>query len=208
MLYCNDRTNIFHVHIPRTAGRYIKSLFVENKFDCYFWNYNDTYKGIEVPHLHYPLYNVLEDVEECPHHFTIVRNPYQRFKSLMDLIIVGRQYPDEIYSVLKDKDWLFNFLENEKDISLYKCNSFTSQVDFVSERTKIYKMEDGINKNFVNWINQIFSLDLKNLKIDYDIGGVEPILINSSTKPSDKFDPIIEEYIKEYYEEDYKKFNY
>lgn len=208
MLYYKLDKSLFHVHIPRTAGRYIKSLFVNNGFDCYFWQYSETYKGIEIPHLQYPAYNILEGVEECDNHFTVVRNPYDRFKSIMDLIIVGREYPDEIFNLLKNKDWLFQFIDNEKDGNSYKHSSFVSQVNFLSEKTKIYKIEDGINQKFVNWINENFLLDLENLDIVYEIGGVEPTLINLNIKPSDKFDPIVKEFIKEYYENDYAKFNY
>lgn len=208
MLYFKDEISIFQIHIPRTAGRYIKKLFIDNEFDCYFWDYTQTYEGIEIPHLHYPLYNILEDVEECDNHFTVVRNPYDRFKSLMDLIIVGREYPDEIFDLVKNKDWLFQFIDNEKNVNLYKVNGFPQQVDFISEKTRVYKMEDGMNENFVNWINQNFKLDLKDLNIEYTISDNEDKIINMDIRPSDRFDPIVEKFIKEYYEKDYIKFNY
>lgn len=211
MLYCRDEISIFQIHIPRTAGRYIKRLFIDNEFDCYFWDYAQTYKGIEIPHLHYPLYNILEDVEECDNHFTVVRNPYDRFKSIMDLIIVGREYPDEIFELVKNKDWLFQFIDHEKDGNLYKTNFLSLQMNFISEKTKVYKIEDGINENFINWINQNFKLNLVNLEDlskGYATTTWEDKIINMDIRPSDRFDPIVEKFIKEYYEKDYIKFNY
>ena len=80
MLYSLGSKKIFHVHIPRTAGRYIKEIFLSNSYEVTFANYNYRFYGIEIPHLHYPLYNCLEYVEDSPQ-FAVVRNPFDRFKS-------------------------------------------------------------------------------------------------------------------------------
>jgi len=208
MLYCNDSIEIFHIHIPRTSGRYIRNLFIENSFDCFHWDYSKLYRGKEIPHLEYPLYNILEGVEECDNHFTVVRDPYEKFISIMNLIISGRKYPDEIYEVTKDENWLFKFIDNERDGILYKCNSFEPQCSFISDKTKIYKMEDGINENFVEWINSNYHLHLNNYNIDYLLDNDEHHYINKNIKYSDNFDPIVKKHIKKYYEEDYVKFNY
>ena len=208
MLYCNDSIEIFHIHIPRTSGRYIRNLFVENGFDCFYYDYRELYRGKEIPHLHYPWYNNLEGVEECDNHFTVVRDPYEKFISIMNLIIFEREYPDEIYEVIKDENWLFNFIDDERDRDLYLSNSFEPQSNFISDKTKIYKMENGINENFVEWINSNYHSYLKNLDVDYALDNEERRFINTNKKYSDNFDPAVKQHIKKYYEEDYVKFNY
>lgn len=77
----NDQ--LFYIHIPRTGGRFFKDMLRDNvevpKFELQVVNF---YKGIQPFHLHYPLYNEYFGVEDMDH-FTIVRNPFDRFKSAL-----------------------------------------------------------------------------------------------------------------------------
>jgi len=203
MLYRGaDDKKIFHVHIPRNAGRYVRQIFIENSFDYYHGEYKLLVYGIETPHLHYPLYLNLELVEESEH-FVVVRNPFDRFKSSMQIIIRARHYPEEIYEKIQDKDWLFNFLDMEKMVGSYKTNFYRDQKDFISEKTKIWKLENGLNLEFVQWLNNNLNLSLKiSNEIKYDLMDAELVPIKQ------KINPIVEDYIKEYYAEDYEFFNY
>lgn len=202
MLYQNENKTLFHIHIPRTGGRYIRELFSANSFDYYHGKYEFLLYGIETPHLHYPLYLDLELVEESEH-FAVVRNPFDRFKSCIQTTIKARGYPEEIYEKLKDKDWLFYFLDLEKIQSSYMTNFYRNQKDFISEKTKIWKIEDGLNIKFVRWINDNFDLSLKYFNdIEY------PLLDSETIQTTQEIDPSIEELIKEYYAEDYEYFNY
>jgi hypothetical protein len=204
MLFCKDNESIFHVHIPRTGGRYIRELFVYNHFKIYHSNYERFVEGIELPHLHYPLYNYLEGAEESKQ-FTIVRNPFNKFKSTMNLIIKGREYPIEVYDMLKDKDWLFNFIDYEKTQSdLYKSNTFRPQKEFISEKTKVYKFENGLGENLIEWLNENIDLKLRNASVFYQKGPLEL----KKYKFEQEIDPKVEDLIKEYYAEDYEFFNY
>jgi len=201
MLYCNNNKNIFHIHIPRTGGRYVRDIFIQNSYNVYHNNFEILVNGIEAPHLHYPLYNLLEGVESAEH-FTVVRDPFERFKSSMQLVIKGRQYPLEVYDCIKDKDWLFGFLDYERDIGFYKTNLFRPQYEFISNYTKIYKFEDGLNENIIKWLNNTLTIDLENKYFSYFKGSHE-ILKNPS-----KIDNSIKPLIQEYYAKDYEVFNY
>lgn len=203
MLYCNGVKCIFHVHIPRTGGRFIRELFSKNSFNFYFAAYDQKFQGIEIPHLHYPLYLNLERVEESEH-FVVIRNPFERFKSSMQVIIRSREYSEEIYEIMKDKDWLFSFLDMERNVKTYDANVFRKQKDFISEKTKIWKLEDNLDDEYINWMNQTFNINLekKEKALDYERGSAELLPIKK------QIDPSIEELIKEYYEEDYEYFNY
>jgi len=202
MLFCKNDKKIYHIHIPRTGGRYIRELFVKNSFDFYYSDFYYSYKGVEIPHLHYPLYLDLEFVEESEH-FTLVRNPFEKFKSVMQTTIRVRGYSEEIYNLIKDKDWLFNFLDMERDGNSYITNYFRKQSDFVSEKTKIWKLEDNLDQNFVDWLNKNLNIELKNFD-DIVYHKAEPELIPIKQEVCSS----IKELIKEYYAEDYEKFNY
>lgn len=203
MLYCNGNKCLFHIHIPRNGGRFIREVFSKNSFNFYFASYDQKFQGIEIPHLHYPLYLNLERVEESDH-FAVVRNPFDRFKSSMQLMIRSSGYSEEIYEIMKDKDWLFSFLDMEKNTNSYYTNQLRNQKEFISEKTKIWRFENGLGDDFINWLNQNFDLQLvqKEYNVNYHIGIAETLPIKK------QIDPSVEELIKEYYEEDYEYFNY
>ena len=43
----------------------------------------------------------------------------------------------------------------------FSANWFRSQIDFMTDRTKIWKYEDGMGDNFVRWLGDIIGVDLK-----------------------------------------------
>lgn len=206
MLYQKEYTSIFHVHIPRTAGRYIRNIFLDNKFDGKYLSYDEFYRGIEVPHLHYPLYNDLSYVENS-NHFAVVRDPFERFKSSMQLMIRAMNYPVELYDKLKDKDWLFNFLNHSRDYKQYHQNHFRKQSDFISARTHVYKFEDGLGIELIDWLNDRLNLDLNRTEYRYEI--FHPHSISGEELPNKKdIDPIVENCIRDYYSDDYENLKY
>lgn len=211
MLYHNEKYGIelYHIHIPRTAGRFIKQLFSYNSYELYHTDFGILVEGIEVPHLHYPLYNFLENVEESKK-FTVVRNPFDRFKSSIKLLIKARSYGDDIYSYLRDESWLVDFLNYERSVGVsYTGNLFRPQHEFISNDTFVYKYEDGINESFVEWINLHLKTNLKYSEVSY------PKSVNEESENPNSFNYIdylidekVEKTIKNYYNKDYEVFNY
>jgi hypothetical protein len=204
MLYYNRSLNkkIFHIHIPRTGGRYIREIFQRNNYESHFNEYKIDFCGIEIPHLHYPLYLELNHIEESDH-FTVVRNPFEKFKSALQLTIKVREYSEEIYEKIKDKDWLFEFLDLEKKKHSYSTNFFRNQKDFISEKTKIWKIENELDEEYIKWLNSNFNISLKKLNnIKYQKTTEELLSSEKDICPS------VENLIKEYYDEDYDFFNY
>ena len=63
---------LFHIHIPRTAGRYVREVLQNNGYNITHAEPTIKNEGIEQIHLHYPLYNKYLGVDKFPH-FTIVR---------------------------------------------------------------------------------------------------------------------------------------
>ena len=194
-LFNNKERNIYFIHIPRTAGRYISTAFLNSGFDIFF----DEGKvdGYEVMHLWYPLYTQLPIHDAL--HFTVVRNPLDRFKSAAKGLIVNcnldKDYFSRVDFVYDDLCDIISYAMRRRKSAWYTC-----QFNFVTDKTLIWKYEDGFGKDFKKWIwnNMRVRLNLKD--IGYEGSEWEKMDIS--------FSPEVEEMVKEYYQVDYKTFNY
>jgi len=142
------------IHIPRTAGRFFTENIKLNNFESetkFIWKSID---GIEPAHFHKELYEKHFNVADIPH-ITIVRNPIDRFISTS--IFLTRMYGDDIQDMVEDPIMLSMMLDN---FPLTEgANWFRPQMDFISSKTKIWKLEWGFGKDFEEWISDI--LDMK-----------------------------------------------
>ena len=99
--YPNPTKRFLFVHIPRTAGRFLEENFKENGFEPeqILWKSVD---GIEIAHFHNELYlKHFDDLGSIPH-FTIVRNPIDRFMSCS--IFLTRMYGCLLYTSPSPRD--------------------------------------------------------------------------------------------------------
>jgi hypothetical protein len=67
-IFEQNNNKCYFIHIPRTGGRYVSSLF-ENSADMkckYHRIHEDRFDGIDATHLHYPLYNLFLNVNNIP----------------------------------------------------------------------------------------------------------------------------------------------
>tara|TARA_Y100000590_G_C15556470_1_gene953010 strand:- start:299 stop:937 length:639 start_codon:yes stop_codon:yes gene_type:complete len=153
---------IFFAHIPRTAGRFVEAnLLWKNDFewdDVHLDNglgVMSKVNGIEIAHYHRGHYEKYLDVKDIPH-FSIVRNPINRFIS--SSIYIKRVY-EECQELMEDPMMFSSMLENmpfEESV-----NWFRPQVDFMSDKTHIWKFEDCMGKEFFSWLSGIVGIDLE-----------------------------------------------
>ena len=147
----------FFIHIPRTAGRFlVENLgshgceivhpFIDSPLSLTSPYVKQTIEGIEMMHAHQSIYNKWNKVKDISH-FTIVRNPIDRFFS-------ASSRPDLNLSLSYIEDW--NNFNKEFSKKHYR-NWFRPQHEFVSSETKIWKYENGFGKDFCNWISDIVS---------------------------------------------------
>lgn len=191
---------LYYIHIPRTGGRYVKNLFKKNNynylFDDYYMYLRDTLKrkDIEFCHFEYPYFFKLTN-NKTVDNFTVVRDPIDRFRSclkatlLKDKIEITTNNVNEILNNLK------LFINNQ--IISETNNWFVPQVNFISYETKLWKYEDGLGKNFRNWLFQNFNLKLEIYDTKYDIA-------NYDEKIDLEFTSLQKDNIKNYYYKDYK----
>ena len=152
------------VHIPRTAGRFFEANLKEQNF---VWDdHLGTDKpyflvhGIELAHFHREYYEKYLDVKDIPH-ITIVRNPIDRFFS--GSMWMRKMYGDDVDEMLED-EYLFNSMIHNFPFP-EAVNWFRQQVDFVSDKTHVWKFENGFGKDFADWVSHIIDLPFEILDV-------------------------------------------
>ena len=157
---------VFFAHIPRTAGRYVEANLLW-KNDCDWDEINlDTGLGVmtmmhgaEIAHWHKKIYEEHLDVKDIPN-FSIIRNPFDKFIS--GSVYLKRLYGNDCQELFEDENLFFSMLANIPTLDPnFSANWFKSQVDFMTDRTHIWKYEDGMGENFVSWLSGIMGVDLK-----------------------------------------------
>ena len=153
---------VFFAHIPRTAGRFVEANLSKNGLK---WDdaHLDNGKGImsivngfEVAHYHRDHYMKYLDTKDIPH-FSIVRNPIDRFISAS--IYIKRFCGDKAQQGVEDKN---SFLYVLKSIPhRQSINWYRPQIDFLRSDTHIWKFEDGFGEDFVSWLSGIVGIDLE-----------------------------------------------
>jgi hypothetical protein len=202
-LFTKNNIKAFHVHIPRTGGRYIKEVLLQNNYQISHDDYEQSIYGISIMHLHYPLYEMLEDVPSSKQ-FAIVRDPFTRFASAAHCMIKEWYYDmeDQIHSSLETKEGLQQFIEYHAITKRYNANWMRPQHEFICDKTLIYKYENKLGKNFIDWFNDNFNDRLDHKEYSYFADPKE--LLENKVKENKK----IESLIKDYYAKDYDVLNY
>ena len=161
--YPNPTKRFLFVHIPRTAGRFLEENFKENGFEAeqILWKSVD---GIEIAHFHNELYlKHFDDLGSIPH-FTIVRNPIDRFISCS--IFLTRMYGEDIQEAMEDPIMFGSMLQNFP--LTQAVNWFRPQMDFITDDTNIWKFEDGFGSDFDEWMSEILGVEYKTKDVPYN----------------------------------------
>ena len=190
--YPNPTKRFLFVHIPRTAGRFLEENFKENGFEAeqILWKSVD---GIEVAHFHNELYlKHFDDLGSIPH-FTIVRNPVDRFMSCS--IFLTRMYGDDIQEAMEDPMMFGSMLQNFP--LTQAVNWFRPQIDFLTDDTNIWKFEDGFGSDFDEWMSEILGVDYTTKDVTYNE------LSTNETKKLEKTDKLVNN-IMSLYRKDYE----
>ncbi len=178
--YPNPTKRFLFVHIPRTAGRFLEENFKENGFEAeqILWKSVD---GIEVAHFHNELYlKHFDDLGSIPH-FTIVRNPIDRFISCS--IFLTRMYGEDIQEMMEDPMMFSSMLDNFP--LTQAVNWFRPQMDFLTDDTNIWKFEDGFGSDFDEWMSEILGVEYTTKDVTYNE------LSTNETKKLEKTDKLV-----------------
>ena len=148
------------VHIPRTAGRFFEQNLM--KGNDFVWDddveIDRQYKsidGVELAHFHREYYEKYLDVKDIPH-ITIIRNPIDRFISCT--IFLSELYGD--LDDLLDDPMMFHSMLQNAPLS-QSVNWFRPQIDFLSDKTHIWRFDDGVGDDFGKWVSDIVGVDIQ-----------------------------------------------
>jgi len=194
----NDNVCYF-IHIPRTGGRYVSSLFENSmNIECKYHRIHEyRIKGIDVTHLHYPLYDLYLNVGDIPH-ITVVRNPFDKLNSCINNMckLHGIDYNNII-----TYDSFLEFINLEINAQSYHNNWFLPQHKFISSKTHVWKYEWGFGKNFKKWVYNKTNIEINLNDVNYK-------KFKGETDEKYKLNSNIKKYVKKFYKEDYKMFKY
>ena len=192
----NPAKRFLFVHIPRTAGRFLIENFKCNDFSVEDNNQWSTQQGVEIAHFHRELYEKYLDVDNIPH-ISIVRNPVDRFISCS--IFLKRMYGD-CQELMEDPMMFSSMLDN---FPLSEgVNWFRPQVDFISDKTELWKIEDGFGEDFEEWINEVVGVEIKIKNVPYNkLTTDESTKLEKSAKLIDNITSIYRKDIEQLYPE-------
>ena len=144
------------IHIPRTGGRFIEVNLEKNGWEVEPINeygiphYQHSFiEDCEIAHFHRDLYEKYCDIEGIEQ-IAVIRNPIDKFFSASTYLITvhGRQVQER----LEDYDEMVSIIKNfpqSETLSWWK-----PQVDFLSEKTHIWKFEKGLGTDFGDWVSE------------------------------------------------------
>jgi hypothetical protein len=211
-LFDRGDKKIHFIHIPRTGGRYISKLFEINGFVVQNGDIKSPklIDGVLAIHLYNPLYKVFSDYNERIE-FCVVRNPFDKFISSISQMHL---YHKIDYNYILESEEKFNtFINEEIEISSKHNCWFLEQNKFISEKTKIWKYENGFGKDFLEWIEFNLGVEINNTTFGKEIYNkniwndeYEEKLWDKKYKFNDM--NLAEKYIKNFYKKDYKIFEY
>jgi hypothetical protein len=201
MLFIKDNQSFYHIHIPRTAGRHVSITFLVNGYIPHYHSFDDSMGGIDYPHLHYPLYNFLPKVDDAIK-FTVVRDPYTKFLSAVNIIYRERNLDSSFISNLMDKNFLLDFIIDESKHNSFHNNWFRPQNEFISDETLVYKYENGMKDIFYKWLNLNINVNIKVKPQNY------PKMPSESDRNYFTLDDSTRENIYEFYRKDCEQFGY
>lgn len=201
-IFRQDNNICYFIHIPRTGGRYVSSLFENSRnMQCeYHRIHTQRFEGIDSTHLHYPLYNKYFGVDNIPH-IAVVRNPVKKFES--SIRNMNYMHGLDYNSLLSSDEGFLQFMHDELTTNSYHNNWFLPQNKFISPTTHVWKYEWGFGKKFKNWVLEKTNIDISidNVKYDRFQGEVNRNYFYPLTRK-------VKRKIRSYYREDYKKFRY
>ena len=183
---------VFHIHIPRTGGRFVKELFLLNNYLVEHFEFDKTFNFKDVGHLTFPDHDIYFGHMICKK-FAIVRDPVDRFLSAIKSDSKLNQ--ETIDYIFTNEQNFKNFVSTT--IFNDSCNWYTPQINFLDFETKIYKYENGLDNNFSKWLLDNFEFDI--IMKDY---------VHTDRKRNIELNEKQKNFVKNYYFKDYKLLDY
>lgn len=137
MLIEKEQTKIYHIHVPRTGGRYISNLFDNNGYKVHFEQSRNFYKNSIIEELlTYPYYETLYNFEDIPT-FIVIRDPIDRFVSVASYDFFARKVKQKtITDIFKTKESLLHYIKEQQTTHCYHNNFLPHSINLLDPKLK------------------------------------------------------------------------
>lgn len=171
-VYSKNNKYILFIHIPKSGGSTLSKVLINKGWDESFCIRKKTLENIKYlncssQHFHRETIKKIFNLNKFDKIFTIVRNPFERLKSEYYW-----QLKQNIVSNTLPKEWLNNVFDEYKENKFIYDNHIRPQNEFILEKAKIFKLEEGMDKVYEFILgNNIIKLkkQIKLKKSDYKI---------------------------------------
>ena len=195
------------IHIPRTGGRFIEVNLEKNGWemepiDQYgVPHYQHAFiDECEIAHFYRDLYEKHCDIEGIPQ-LAVIRNPVDRFISASTYF--RTLYGSKVQQRMEDYDEFISVIENfHKDLDVETINWWRPELDYLTDKTYLWKFEKGLGDDFGNWMSEKLGVPFEiDSTINYVGNKYEDIKLDKTPKLLENIRKFCSEDIEQLYPE-------
>lgn len=197
MRFNKDNITFNFLHNPRTGGRWVAEILINNGYVCWDAPFvNTLYTGdnsfTEIIHLNL---EQSQNVYDKMPMFTVVRHPVQRFMSALQVASIPVQELESYERFLWYMEQCeFNFKVKVNGLVNIPNRWFKPQHEWYSSNISVWRFEQGLGKNFAEWLDRKMGI-----KIVETVEKSQPRVYNISDK--------LRSNIEKYYAKDMELYN-
>ena len=195
------------IHIPRTGGRFIEVNLEKNGWemepiDQYGVPHyqHGVIDDCEIAHFYRELYEKHCDIE-CIPQIAVIRNPVDRFISASTYF--RTLYGSKVQQRMEDYDEFISVIENfHKDLDVETINWWRPELDYLTDKTYLWKFEKGLGDDFGNWMSEKLGVPFEiDSTINYVGNKYEDIKLDKTPKLLENIRKFCSEDIEQLYPE-------
>lgn len=206
-VFRKDGKNILFVHIPKTGGSSIDTVFRASGYEMHFVDGEvgegtiNQLRRCTPQHMHGAMLRQTFKLHRFDAIFMIVRDPIARFRS--EYLWRNRKKKHIAVDAASVEKWATESFAKFASDSYAYDNHLRPQADFLVPGVKVYRIEDGMDSILAD-LNSSYGLDLQQ-----EAPRVREGSTNSGVSSRDvTVSPSLEARVKEFYRQDYERFGY
>lgn len=156
-IFRKENYNILYIHIPKTGGSSVESLFKQSGFELSLIDTGgpgsqNNLRKCSPQHYHFEMLANFLDLNKFDFIFSTVRNPITRLKS--EFLMRNK------LGSIDPNEWVRHTLDRYRDNPFIYDNHIRPQTTFVDDNVKVFKQEEGFNATWVEQLEAIIPFKL------------------------------------------------